>query len=83
MNNFFFLICLYSVFKVLSSGGPDWPIRVHLLLDVLHLLSRLLRREHQTYSSYSVRCASRLRGFRAGGLKWTRTTDLTLIRRVL
>ena len=62
----------YAILGSLSAIVVFYPILL-LVLSLL-LLSQLL-------SLFNFQCAGA--SFDAGGLKWTRTTDLTLIRRAL
>ena len=71
------------VLVTLSCNTSDVLIESFELLLILELLFMILSRYSFQYVVFKVRGTLQTNLFEANGLKWTRTTDLTLIRRAL
>ena len=74
-----FVACLVT----LSCNTSDVLIESFELLLILELLFMILSRYSFQYVVFKVRGTSQAKLLSTNGLKWTRTTDLTLIRRAL
>ena len=74
-----FVACLVT----LSCNTSDVLIESFESLLILELLFMILSRYSFQYVIFKVRGTSQAKLLSTNGLKWTRTTDLTLIRRAL
>ena len=74
-----FVACLVT----LSCNTSDVLIESFELLLIFDLLFMILSRYSFQYVVFKVRGTSQAKLLSTNGLKWTRTTDLTLIRRAL
>ena len=74
-----FVACLVT----LSCNTSDVLIESFELLLTFDLLFMILSRYSFQYVVFKVRGTSQAKLLSTNGLKWTRTTDLTLIRRAL
>ena len=74
-----FVACLVT----LSCNTSDVLIESFELLLKLEMLFMILSRYSFQYVVFKVRGTSQAKLLSTNGLKWTRTTDLTLIRRAL
>ena len=74
-----FVACLVT----LSCNTSDVLIESFELLLLFDLLFMILSRYSFQYVVFKVRGTSQAKLLSTNGLKWTRTTDLTLIRRAL
>ena len=74
----FLFLCLLTNISALHICVCLFWMSLHLLT-----LSNQLIHKIDQYSVFKVRCTGESKGVLRSGLKWTRTTDLTLIRRAL